>query len=82
MNSVHSERAASNCSFNGSGEFTELWGHHIVNPNQVLYCPGTGKVILDGVFEDQTVDAVVVDIQSGMEKWRVAAGAYFAAVID
>jgi hypothetical protein len=44
-----------------------------------LYDPDTGEVVLDDVLEDQSVDSVVVDIETGLEKRRVATGAMFAA---
>lgn len=65
--------------FNGPGDFTELWVHDIANSNQMLYYPDTGEVILDDVQEDQSTDSVVVDIETGMEKGRVATGGYFSA---
>ena len=65
--------------FNGPGDFEELWVHDIGNSNQVLYYPDTGEVVLDDVLEDQTVDAVVVDLETGKEKGRVATGALIAA---
>jgi len=68
--------------FNGPGDFEELWVHDIGNSNQVLYYPDTGEIVLDDVLEDQTVDAVVVDIETGKEKGRVATGALFAACMS
>ena len=65
--------------FNGAGDFMELWVRDIGNSNQPLYYPDTGEVILDDVLEDHTVDAVVVDIETGEEKARVATGTLFAA---
>lgn len=65
--------------FNGAGDFTELWIRDIANSNQALYYPDTGEVILDDVLADQSVDAVVVDLETGLEKGRVATGTLFAA---
>ncbi|WP_339339870.1 hypothetical protein [uncultured Oceanicoccus sp.] len=65
--------------FNGPGDFTHLWTHDIANSNQVLYYPDTGEVVLDDVLEDQNVDAVVVDLETGLEKGRVATGGRYAA---
>ena len=65
--------------FNGAGDFTELWIRNIANSNQALYYPDTGEVILDDVLADQSVDAVVVDLETGLEKGRVATGTLFAA---
>lgn len=65
--------------YDGAGGFTELWVRDIGNSNQPLYYPDTGEVILDDVKEDQTVDAVVLDIETGKEKGRVATGTLFAA---
>jgi hypothetical protein len=65
--------------FNGAGDFTELWVRDIANSNQALYYPDTGEVILDDVLADQSVDAVVVDLETGLEKGRVATGTLFAA---
>ncbi len=67
--------------FNGAGNFTELWVRDIANSNQALYFPDTGEVILDDVLADQSVDAVVVDIETGLEKGRVATGTLFAAAM-
>ncbi|MGB1159354.1 MAG: hypothetical protein ACPG3V_08135 [Porticoccaceae bacterium] len=67
--------------FNGPGDFTELWVRDIANSNQVLYYPDTGEVIVDDVWQDQTVDAVVIDIETGMEKGRVPTGARYAAAM-
>ena len=67
--------------FNGAGDFTELWVSDIANSNQTLYYPDTGEVILDDVLPDQSVDAVVVDIETGLEKGRVATGTLFAAAM-
>ena len=65
--------------FNGPGDFTELWVHDIGNSNTPLYYPDTGEIILDDVLEDQTVDAVVVDIETGVEKGRVATNTKYTA---
>ena len=37
--------------------------------------------MLDDVLEDNNVDAVVVDIETGQEKGRVATGACYAAAM-
>lgn len=65
--------------FNGPGDFTELWVRDIGNSNQPLYYPDTGEVILDDVLADYSVDAVVVDIETGAEKGRIATGTLFIA---
>ena len=67
--------------FNGPGEYEKLWVHDIGNSNQVFYYPDTGEVMLDDVLEDNNVDAVVVDIETGQEKGRVATGARYAAAM-
>lgn len=67
--------------FNGPGDFKELWIHDIANSNQVLYYPDTGEVVLDDVLEDQSVDSVVIDIETGLEKGRVSTGGKFAAAM-
>ena len=65
--------------FNGSGDFEELWVHDIGNSNQVFYYPDTGEVVLDDVLEDNSVDTVLIDIETGEEKGRVSTGARTAA---
>ena len=65
--------------FDGRGSFTKLWIRDIGNSNQPLYFPDTGEVILDDVLEDYTVDSVVLDIETGIEKGRVATGTLFNA---
>ena len=67
--------------FNGPGEFESLWVHDIGNSNQVFYYPDSGEVIVDDVLEDNNVDAVVIDIETGEEKGRVATGARYAAAM-
>jgi hypothetical protein len=65
--------------FNGPGDFEELWVHDIGNSNQVFYYPDTGEVVLDDVLEDNNVDTVLIDIETGEEKGRVNTGARTAA---
>ena len=65
--------------FNGSGDFEELWVHDIGNSNQVFYYPDTGEVVLDDVLKDNSVDTVLIDIETGEEKGRVSTGARTAA---
>ena len=65
--------------FDGRGSFTKLWTRDIGNSNQPLYFPDTEEVILDDVLEDYTVDSVVLDIETGIEKGRVATGTLFNA---
>ena len=67
--------------FNGPGDFEELWVHDIGNSNQVFYYPDTGEVVLDDVLEDNNVDTVLIDIETGEEKSRVATGARYAAAM-
>jgi hypothetical protein len=67
--------------FNGPGDFEELWVHDIANSNQVLYYPDTGEVVLDDVLDDKTVDAVVIDIETGEEKGRTATGTRYPAAM-
>lgn len=67
--------------FNGAGDFEELWVHDIANSNQPLYYPDTGEVIVDDVLPDQSVDAVVLDIETGEEKGRVPMDTYFGAAM-
>ena len=67
--------------FNGPGEFESLWVHDIGNSNQVFYYPDTGEVVLDDVLEDNNVDTVLIDIETGEEKSRVATGARYAAAM-
>jgi hypothetical protein len=60
--------------FEGSGEFRELWVRNYDHSTQMLLYAKTGELVLD----DNTAagdDAVVVDIESGTEKGRVATGA-------
>lgn len=56
--------------YDGPGQFTELWVNKIRNTNQILYYPDTGEVVFDDFKDDNTVDAVVVDIETGDEKGR------------
>jgi len=65
--------------FNGAGDFEQLWVHDIGNSNQVFYYPDTGEVVLDDVLEDNSVDTVLIDIESGEEKGRANTGARTAA---
>ena len=65
--------------FNGSADFEKLWVHDIGNSNQVFYYPDTGEVVLDDVLEDNSVDTVLIDIETGEEKGRVSTGARTAA---
>jgi len=65
--------------FNGAGNFEQLWVHDIGNSNQVFYYPDTGEVVLDDVLEDNSVDTVLIDIESGEEKGRANTGARTAA---
>jgi len=65
--------------FNGAGDFEQLWVHDIGNSNQVFYYPDTGEVVLDDVLEDNSVDTVLIDIETGEEKGRVNTGARTAA---
>jgi len=67
--------------FNGPGDFEELWVHDIANSNQVFYYPDTGEVVLDDVLDDKTVDAVVIDIETGEEKGRTATGTRYPAAM-
>ena len=65
--------------FNRAGDFEQLWVHDIGNSNQVFYYPDTGEVVLDDVLEDNSVDTVLIDIETGEEKGRVNTGARTAA---
>ena len=67
--------------FNGPVGFEKLWVHDIGNSSQVLYYPDTGEVVVDDVLEDKNVDAVVLDIETGLEKGRVATGGRFEAAM-
>jgi hypothetical protein len=57
--------------YHGPGNFSHLWSHDITNSNQPLYYPDTGEVIVDDVRADQSVDSVVLDIETGEEKARI-----------
>ncbi|MDA8682645.1 hypothetical protein N9M08_08935, partial [Porticoccaceae bacterium] len=67
--------------FNGPVGFEKLWVHDIGNSSQVFYYPDTGEVVVDDVLEDKNVDAVVLDIETGLEKGRVATGGRFEAAM-
>jgi len=60
--------------YHGAGNFSHLWTHDITNSNQPLYYPDTGEVIVDDVRADQSVDAVILDIETGEEKGRTNTG--------
>ena len=60
--------------YHGPGSFSELWTRNIANSNQPLYYPDTGEVIVDDVLSDQSVDSVILDIETGEEKLRVGTG--------
>ena len=47
----------------------------------MFYYPDTGEVVVDDVLEDKNVDAVVLDIETGLEKGRVATGGRFEAAM-
>ena len=65
--------------YNGPGSFSHLWTRDIANSNQPLYYPDTGELIVDDVLADQSVDSVVLDIETGQEKGRVATGTFTTA---
>ncbi|MEO0435340.1 MAG: hypothetical protein AAF098_00370 [Pseudomonadota bacterium] len=66
---------------NGPGDYEALWVKDLRNSNQPLYYPDTGEVVLDDVQPDQTVEAVVVDLETGREKGRVKTGTMFPAAM-
>ena len=65
--------------YHGPGDFTHLWTHDITNSNQPLYYPDTGEVIVDDVLADQSVDTVVLDLETGEEKGRTSTATRGAA---
>lgn len=67
--------------YHGPGSFSRLWTHDITNSNQQLYYPDAGEVIVDDVHADQSVESVVLDIETGEEKRRVDTGTVTTATI-
>ncbi|MFN0202575.1 MAG: hypothetical protein ACKVTZ_13710, partial [Bacteroidia bacterium] len=65
--------------YTGPGDFTQLWVHDIGNTQTALYYPDTGEIVFDDFLLDETVDAVVVDIETGAVKGRVATNTRYTA---
>jgi hypothetical protein len=67
--------------FDGPGRFTRLWEHGFGASNHFLLYPDTGEVVVNDHQDDVGEQVVVLDLESGAEKGRVAVGSPVQSVV-
>jgi hypothetical protein len=67
--------------FDGPGRFTRLWEHGFGASNHFLLYPDTGEVVVNDHQDDVGEQVVVLDLESGVEKGRVAVGSPVQSVV-
>ncbi len=66
--------------FHGSGQFERLWEQPFGAANHFLLCADTGEIAVND-FRDETEHVVVLDIETGHERGRVAIGSPVQSVL-
>ncbi|MBI5284346.1 MAG: hypothetical protein HY874_04550 [Chloroflexi bacterium] len=66
--------------YGGRGQFERLWEHAFDAGNHFLLYPETGEIIVND-FDGTTDHVVILDVESGAEKGRVATGSPLQSVV-
>jgi hypothetical protein len=67
--------------FDGPGRFTRLWDHGFGAGNHFLLYPDTGEIVVNDFQEDVGEHAVVLDLETGVEKGRAAIASPMQSVV-
>ncbi len=67
--------------FEGRGRFTRLWEHAFGAGNHFLLYPDTGELVVNDFQDDPGEQVVVLDVETGAEKGRVAIGSPVQSVV-
>jgi len=67
--------------FAGPGRFTPLWRHAMGAANHFLLHPDTGEIVVNDFDEASGEHVVVLDVETGRERGRVALGSPVQSVV-